>query len=65
VPIHLQEAWRNYGGENYSLPVTESTVKEILSLPMYPELTGEEINYICECIRKFYYSRKELVGQKI
>jgi dTDP-4-amino-4,6-dideoxygalactose transaminase len=64
VPIHLQEVWRNCGGENYSLPVTENAVKEILSLPMYPELTGEEINYICECIQEFYQSRNELVDQK-
>ncbi len=53
VPIHLQEAWRRYGGEEYSLPVTEKLTKEIISLPMYPELSEEEVNYICECTREY------------
>ncbi len=53
VPIHLQEAWRRYGGEEYSLPVTEKLTKEIISLPIYPELSEEEVNYICECTREY------------
>jgi dTDP-4-amino-4,6-dideoxygalactose transaminase len=57
IPIHLQEAWRKYGGGDYSLPVTESITKEIISLPMYPELTEEEVSYICDCIRDFDQSR--------
>ena len=57
VPVHLQEAWRQYGGDAYSLPVTEKITKEILSLPIYPELGEEEVDYICECIREFCMSR--------
>lgn len=53
VPIHLQDAWRDYGGGDFSLPVTERITGEILSLPMYPGLTIEEADYICECIREF------------
>lgn len=53
IPIHLQDAWRHYGGGDFSLPVTERITGEILSLPMYPELTVEEAGYICECIRDF------------
>lgn len=41
VPIHLQDAWRQYGGDSVSLPVTERITGEILSLPMYPELSAE------------------------
>lgn len=65
VPIHLQEAWRCYGGENCSLPVTEKIVGEILSLPMYPELADEEVSYICECIQEFADSRLDLVGHTV
>jgi dTDP-4-amino-4,6-dideoxygalactose transaminase len=65
VPVHLQEAWRHYRGESYSLPVTEKIVGEILSLPMYPELTDEEVSYVCECIQEFAESRLDLVGQTI
>jgi dTDP-4-amino-4,6-dideoxygalactose transaminase len=53
IPIHLQEAWRGDGGEDYDLPVTEKTIEEILSLPMYPELSSEEVKYICDCIQEF------------
>ena len=53
IPIHLQEAWHNYGGGNYTLPITERLVGEILSLPMYPELSAEEVDYICESIQEF------------
>ncbi|OGO31583.1 MAG: erythromycin biosynthesis sensory transduction protein eryC1 [Chloroflexi bacterium RBG_16_56_11] len=57
VPVHMQEAWRRYGGAECSLPVTEKTVKEILSLPIYPELTESEVGYICDSIIEFSESR--------
>lgn len=57
VPIHLQEAWRSYGGEDISLPVTEKITGEILSLPMCPELSFEEVDYVCDCIREFNESK--------
>jgi dTDP-4-amino-4,6-dideoxygalactose transaminase len=53
VPVHLQEAWRKYGGEKYSLPVTEKITGEILSLPIYPELTEEEADYICASVKEY------------
>jgi dTDP-4-amino-4,6-dideoxygalactose transaminase len=53
IPVHMQEAWREYGGGDFSLPVTEKITKEIISLPMYPEMTNEEVNYVCDCIREF------------
>jgi dTDP-4-amino-4,6-dideoxygalactose transaminase len=53
VPIHKQKAWISAGGADISLPVTEKITGEILSLPMYPELKNEEINYICDCVREF------------
>jgi dTDP-4-amino-4,6-dideoxygalactose transaminase len=53
IPVHLQDAWREYGGEDFCLPVTEKITKEIISLPMYPELSNEEVDYICNCIREF------------
>jgi dTDP-4-amino-4,6-dideoxygalactose transaminase len=57
VPIHRQEAMRAYGGGNFKLPVTDKITGEILSLPMYPELKDEEINYICNNIREFAESK--------
>jgi dTDP-4-amino-4,6-dideoxygalactose transaminase len=53
IPIHLQEAWREYGGDEISLPVTEKITGEILSLPIYPELSPEEVDYVCDCVHEF------------
>jgi len=53
TPIHLQEAYQCYYGNSTFLPVTEKVTEEILSLPMYPELTTEEIGYVCDCVRDF------------
>jgi dTDP-4-amino-4,6-dideoxygalactose transaminase len=51
VPIHLQNAWRNASYRTESLPVTERYAGEILSLPMYPELTPALIEHVAEAIR--------------
>ena len=48
VPVHQQPAYDGFGGE---LPQTESVGKEILSLPMYPELTKDQIAEICSVIK--------------
>lgn len=40
--------------DHYSLPVTEQLAHEVVSLPLYPELAGEEAQYIVEQVRKFY-----------
>lgn len=60
IPIHKQEAWKNFGGEDLSLPVTEKITSEILSLPIYPEMTLEEIEYIVNCVKEFSASRQTL-----
>jgi len=65
VPIHLQEAWRDYGGGNVSLPVTERVVGEILSLPMYPELSTEEVNYICKSVQEFAESKVQVAADEL
>ena len=39
---------------HFNLPYTEQLAKEVISLPIYPELTKGEIKYVIDCIRKFY-----------
>jgi len=53
TPVHLQPAYTRMYGETVSLPITEKVCKEILSLPMFPELTEQEITYVCETIKRF------------
>ena len=40
--------------EHFSLPVTEKMAEEIVRLPLYPELTDEEVNYVIKSINEFY-----------
>ena len=48
IPLHKQKAYKI----NKSLPATEKISKQIVSLPMYPELNGNQIKYICSNIIK-------------
>ncbi len=50
VPIHLQPAYRDRGWKQGDFPVAEMLAKEILSLPMFPELTDAQIKEVCEAI---------------
>ncbi|MSQ37731.1 MAG: DegT/DnrJ/EryC1/StrS family aminotransferase [Chloroflexi bacterium] len=53
VPIHLQEAARFLGYKNGDLPVTERLSTEVLSIPMYPELTDTQQQHVSSSIREF------------
>ncbi len=50
VPCHLQAALDDLGYDEGSLPETEAAANEVLSLPMYPELKNEQIDYVCEVV---------------
>lgn len=53
IPIHLQLPYLDaYGLAKGSFPKSESTAKEVLSLPMYPELTEDEVMLICDIVRQ-------------
>lgn len=54
IPIHLQKAAKELGYREGSFPVAERQAKEILSLPIYPELSVSDLEYIADKIRKFY-----------
>ncbi len=53
IPLHLQEAYAELGLKEGDFPVAERVAKEILSLPMYPELKVPEIEYVAEKIWEF------------
>jgi dTDP-4-amino-4,6-dideoxygalactose transaminase len=54
IPVHLQQAWLAAGYSGGSLPITEAASNEILSLPMYPELTIEQVHYICQSVKDYF-----------
>jgi len=52
-PIHLQKAYSFLNYKESDFPVAEKVMKEILSLPIYPELTETQIGYVCNSIKEF------------
>jgi dTDP-4-amino-4,6-dideoxygalactose transaminase len=58
VPIHLQESCRELLEQRKNLKITERIAKEILSLPMFPQMTFHEVDYVCYKIKEFFLKRK-------
>jgi dTDP-4-amino-4,6-dideoxygalactose transaminase len=54
IPIHLQKAYVELGYKKGDFPVTEKYADRILSLPMFPELTTKEIDYVVTNIKEFF-----------
>ena len=50
IPVHLQECYKELKYKKGAFPVAEKCCEEIMSLPMYPELTEEEIRYVVDVI---------------
>ena len=57
LPLHLQPCFRYLGYKEGDLPESERVSQEVLSLPMFPELTEEEQDYVVHCIRAFFGMR--------
>jgi dTDP-4-amino-4,6-dideoxygalactose transaminase len=52
IPVHLQPACAPYGYRRGMLPVTEAAADHIVSLPMYPELTDQQIDTVVSAVKK-------------
>jgi len=52
VPLHLQAAYKGLGMKPGSLPKAEQAAQEVLSLPMYPELTEEQIKLVVDAVKR-------------
>lgn len=53
MPIHLQPAYKGRLGDSGSFPVSEQAAREILSLPIYPELTDAQVQTVVQAIADF------------
>ncbi|MBI5207075.1 MAG: DegT/DnrJ/EryC1/StrS family aminotransferase [Candidatus Firestonebacteria bacterium] len=53
IPLHLQKVYKNLGYNKGDFPETEKAALEVLSLPIYPELPEEDINFVCNKICDF------------
>jgi Predicted pyridoxal phosphate-dependent enzyme apparently involved in regulation of cell wall biogenesis len=54
MPLHLQKCFSYLGYKEGDLPVAERVSKEILALPIYPEITEDEVEFVCDTIKSFY-----------
>jgi dTDP-4-amino-4,6-dideoxygalactose transaminase len=53
LPVHLQPAYARFGNGPGSLPHTERLAKEVLSLPLYPELAPDDVAYVAQRVKAF------------
>lgn len=53
VPIHLQEAYRHLGYGSGDFPRAERLCAEVVSLPLYPELTDDEVAWVIDCVNRY------------
>jgi len=58
LPLHLQRAYRQMGLSRGAFPVTEAAAEEILSLPMFPELTDEQVDCVADALVDFFLGKR-------
>jgi dTDP-4-amino-4,6-dideoxygalactose transaminase len=54
APLHLQKCFAYLGHKKGDFPVAERLCGAVLALPMFPELSEDEVSFVCESIQAFY-----------
>ena len=54
LPVHLQPCYEHLNVLHGSLPITESLASRVLSLPMFPEISVEQVQHVCHQLTKAY-----------
>jgi len=62
VPLHLVKAYETLGFHPGEFPISEQAAAEVLSLPMFPGLSREQVERVAMCIRKSVGAARQPVG---
>lgn len=54
LPLHLQKCYASLGYKKGNLPIAEKTAEQVLNLPIFPGISDQQIEYICDIIQKFH-----------
>jgi dTDP-4-amino-4,6-dideoxygalactose transaminase len=57
VPLHFHEPYARFADGRGSLPITEQVSREVLSLPIHPHLSSEQVQFAASAVREFSSSR--------
>ena len=52
IPVHLQPAYANLGYKEAEFPHSETAAREVLSLPIFPELTSHHLRFVASVVRQ-------------
>lgn len=61
-PLHLQGAFRDLGYDAGSFPFTESTASRMLSLPIHPRMTMDQVDLVCDVLGRHLETRRRPLG---
>lgn len=59
LPLHLQECFADLGYKEGDLPAAEAMAKQVLSIPVHPDLTAEHKQYVVDSIKEFYAGQEK------
>jgi dTDP-4-amino-4,6-dideoxygalactose transaminase len=54
IPLHLQKAYASLGHKPGDFPAAEKAAREVLSLPIYPELTDKQVQRVTDVVKEFF-----------
>jgi dTDP-4-amino-4,6-dideoxygalactose transaminase len=65
IPLHLQKAYARFGFAKGRFPVAERWAERALSLPIFPEMRDDQVDYVCEAVRNAVGRRVDVFTESV